>query len=219
MRCFILSKFYRRNFQFVVIAAVIALVVVVVAGFAVLMSLTQKFLLKLAALLLIIWNELFFCVLSCCCFFVFPLLDFPCVCLIYVFWFLPGWIFQWTTMIGAASRSVYTFRGAFKMNEIAINWMRFDWGKRGDRGAGFIWEGICALVCDFDLFVIYLSKVSELFASTLREMNSVLFLLQINSGKSKKIHISFHCLGSVTVEFIGEMYTERNMWCLLNIMN
>lgn len=43
MRCFILSKFYRRNFQFVVIAHV----VVAVVGFAVLMSLTQKSLLKL----------------------------------------------------------------------------------------------------------------------------------------------------------------------------
>lgn len=74
-------------------------------------------------------------------------------------------------------------------------------------------------MCDFDLFVIYLSKVSELFTCTLREINSVLFVLQINSGKSKKIHISFRWLGSVTVEVISELYTERTMWCLLNIMN
>lgn len=45
MRCFILSKLYSRNFQFVVIAHVA--VAVAVVGFAVLMSLTQKFLFKL----------------------------------------------------------------------------------------------------------------------------------------------------------------------------
>lgn len=157
MRCFILSKFYRRNFQFVVIAVA----AVVVAGFAVLMSLTQKFLLKLAALLLIIWNELFY--LLCICwvvvvvadFFVFPCFGFSFCVFDLCFWFLPSWIFQWTTMIGAATRSVYTSRGAFKMNEIAINCKRFDWGKRrGRRGT------MCALVLRF-WFVCNLLKQSE----------------------------------------------------------
>lgn len=65
--------------------------------------------------------------------------------------------------------------------------------------------------CDFDLFVIYLSKVSELFTCALRELCSLLFELQINSvKKSNKIHISLHRVGDTTLEVIIQMYTERN---------